>query len=146
MFRLSSDDLSNMSEGPCDISFAVPSFPRSPLASMEKPELRCQIVAFTELLFRSASQITNGKPGTDGTCPRVFSQKVKENRCNVPSVPGPWSFTPPLPTLRFPNGPALLYAQISRMTIIKIPTSYFACASFVTTAASLSSIWFQPSI
>jgi hypothetical protein len=32
------------------------------------------------------------------------------------------------------------------MTIIKTPTSYFACASFVTTAASLSSIWFQPSI
>src|SRR6202162_4533791 len=32
------------------------------------------------------------------------------------------------------------------MTIIKTPTSYFACASFVTTAATLSSIWFQPSI
>ena len=36
--------------------------------------------------------------------------------------------------------------QISRMTIIKTSTSYFACASFVTTAATLSSIWFQPSI
>jgi hypothetical protein len=50
------------------------------------------------------------------------------------------------PPLGFRNGPALLYVQISRMTIIKTPTSYFACASFVTTAATLSSIWFQPSI
>src|SRR6516164_452112 len=31
------------------------------------------------------------------------------------------------------------------MTIIKPLTSYFACASFVTTRATLSSIWFQPS-
>src|SRR5271156_2504715 len=31
------------------------------------------------------------------------------------------------------------------MTIIKTPASYFACASPATTAASLSSIWFQPS-
>jgi hypothetical protein len=53
---------------------------------------------------------------------------------------------PPRPRLGFRNGPALRYVQISRMTIIKTPTSYFACASFVTTAASLSSIWFQPSI
>ena len=45
----------------------------------------------------------------------------------------------------FSNGPALRYVQISSMTIIKTPTSYFACASFVTTAATLSSIWFQPS-
>jgi hypothetical protein len=54
------------------------------------------------------------------------------------------------PTARPPlgcrSGPALRYVQISRMAIIKTPTSYFACASFVTTAASLSSIWFQPSI
>ena len=28
---------------------------------------------------------------------------------------------------------------------IKTATSYFACASFVTTLATLSSIWFQPS-
>jgi hypothetical protein len=35
--------------------------------------------------------------------------------------------------------------QISRMTIVITRTSYFACASFVTTAAILSSIWFQPS-
>ena len=55
----------------------------------------------------------------------------------LPSVP---AFLP-----SFRNGPALLYVQISRMTIIKTPTSYFACASFVTTAATLSSIWFQPS-
>src|SRR5260370_13386329 len=33
----------------------------------------------------------------------------------------------------------------SRMTIIKTPPSYFACASLVTTAGTLSSIWFQPS-
>src|ERR1700739_3849985 len=31
------------------------------------------------------------------------------------------------------------------MTIIKTPTSYFACASFATTAATFSSISFQPS-
>ena len=30
-------------------------------------------------------------------------------------------------------------------TIIKTSTSYFACASPATTAATLSSIWFQPS-
>jgi hypothetical protein len=35
--------------------------------------------------------------------------------------------------------------SISRMTIIKTSTSYFACASPATTAASLSSIWCQPS-
>jgi hypothetical protein len=34
---------------------------------------------------------------------------------------------------------------ISRMTIVKTSTSYFACASPATTAATLSSIWFQPS-
>ena len=45
----------------------------------------------------------------------------------------------------FGTDPALLYVQISRMTIIKTPTSYFACASSATTAATLSSIWFQPS-
>src|SRR5216684_3702111 len=31
------------------------------------------------------------------------------------------------------------------MTIVKTSTSYFACASPATTAATLSSIWFQPS-
>jgi hypothetical protein len=31
------------------------------------------------------------------------------------------------------------------MTIIKASASYFACVSPATTAASLSSIWFQPS-
>jgi hypothetical protein len=56
------------------------------------------------------------------------------------------SFTPRRPPLGFRNGPALRYVQISHMTIVKTPTSYFACASFVTTAATLSSIWFQPSI
>jgi hypothetical protein len=35
---------------------------------------------------------------------------------------------------------------ISRMTIIKASTSYFACTSPAITAATLSSIWFQPSI
>jgi hypothetical protein len=53
---------------------------------------------------------------------------------------------PPRPPLGFRNGPALRYVQISRMTIIKTPTSYFACASPAITAATLSSIWFQPSI
>jgi hypothetical protein len=33
----------------------------------------------------------------------------------------------------------------SRMTIIKASASYFACVSPATTAASLSSIWCQPS-
>src|SRR6266481_9111370 len=42
---------------------------------------------------------------------------------------------------------ACLYFMFSssRMTIIKGSASYFACASSATTAASLSSIWFQPS-
>jgi hypothetical protein len=35
---------------------------------------------------------------------------------------------------------------ISRTTMIKLSASYFACASPATTAATLSSIWFQPSI
>ncbi len=34
---------------------------------------------------------------------------------------------------------------ITRMSIHKTPTSYFASASPATTAATLSSIWFQPS-
>src|ERR1700680_333529 len=76
--------------------------------------------------------------------PRAVSQEVKENKCNVPSVLDLLSLR--RPPLGFRNGPALRYVQISRMTIIKSPTSYFACASFATTAASLSSIWFQPSI
>ena len=42
--------------------------------------------------------------------------------------------------------PRLLTFSISRMTIIKTSTSYFACASPATTAATLSSIWIQPSI
>src|SRR5882724_10867856 len=42
---------------------------------------------------------------------------------------------------------ACLYFMFSRshITIIKASASYFACASPATTAASLSSIWFQPS-
>jgi hypothetical protein len=35
----------------------------------------------------------------------------------------PRSFTPPPPTLRFRNGPVLHYVQISRMTIVKTPTT-----------------------
>ncbi len=35
---------------------------------------------------------------------------------------------------------------ISHMTIVKTSTSYFACTSPAITAATLSSIWFQPSI
>ena len=35
--------------------------------------------------------------------------------------------------------------SIWRMTIVKTSTSYFACASPAITAATLSSIWFQPS-
>ena len=34
---------------------------------------------------------------------------------------------------------------ISRMTIVKTLTSYFVCTSPAITAATLSSIWFQPS-
>ena len=78
---------------------------------------------------------------------RTRPRKVREGRgtricggfCSLKAGP------PAPPTLRFPERTALLYVQISRMTIIKTPTSYFACASFVTTAATLSSIWFQPS-
>ena len=44
-----------------------------------------------------------GKTGDRRDVPRAFSQKVKENKCNVPSVPGLWSFKPPPPTLRFPE-------------------------------------------
>src|ERR1039458_9189997 len=94
---------------------------------------------------------TGTKTGDRRDVPRVFSQKVKENKCNVPSVPGLWSLVFGLlrlrcPPLGFRNGPALLYVQISRMTIFKRSTSYFACTSPAITAASLSSIWFQPSI
>jgi hypothetical protein len=31
------------------------------------------------------------KTGDRRDIPRVFSQKIKENKCNVPSVPGLWS-------------------------------------------------------
>jgi hypothetical protein len=34
--------------------------------------------------------------------PRVFSQRVKENKCNVPSVPG---FFPGLPAINTPGHP-----------------------------------------
>jgi hypothetical protein len=51
------------------------------------------------------------------------------------------------PWLGLPGWTCVCFAfTISRMTIIKTPTCYLACASFVTTAATLSSIWFQPSI
>ncbi len=51
------------------------------------------------------------------------------------------------PWLGLPGWTCVCFAfTISRMTIIKTPTRYLACASFVTTAATLSSIWFQPSI
>ena len=75
-------------------------------------------------------------------------RKVREGRGTGPVVASAvWKPVHlPRPPLGFRNGPALRYVQISRMTIVKTPTSYFACASFVTTAATLSSIWFQPSI
>jgi hypothetical protein len=37
-------------------------------------------------------------------------------------------------------------SRISRTTIVKTSNSYFACTSPAITAATLSSIWFQPSI
>ena len=37
------------------------------------------------------------------------------------------------------------YVRIPRMTIIKTPTSYFTCTSPAITAATFSSISFQPS-
>jgi hypothetical protein len=75
-------------------------------------------------------------------------RKVREGRgtrccggfCSLKAGP------PAPPTPRFPEQITLRYVPISRMTIIKTPTSYFACASFATTSATLSSIWFQPSI
>src|SRR5208337_2266349 len=48
-----------------------------------------------------------------------------------------------LSTLR--DGPAFVLRTALRMTIVKTSTSYFACTSPATTAATLSSIWFQPS-
>ena len=48
--------------------------------------------------------------------------------------------------LGFPGRTCVCFTfSISRMTIIKTSTSYFACPSPATTAANLSSIWFQPS-
>jgi hypothetical protein len=52
---------------------------------------------------------------------------------------------PDPPTLRFPERTRVALRSDLAPTIIKTPTSYFACASFATTAATLSSIWFQPS-
>ena len=50
------------------------------------------------------------------------------------------------PQLESPGWTCLYFPfSSSRMTIIKASTSYFACASPATTAATLSSIWFQPS-
>ena len=40
------------------------------------------------------------KLGTDGTFPDYFLRKVKENKCNVPSVPDLLHLRP---TLRFPE-------------------------------------------
>jgi len=46
----------------------------------------------------------------------------------------------------FPGWTCVCFAfSISRMTIIKTSTSHSACPSPATTAANLSSIWFQPS-
>ena len=51
------------------------------------------------------------------------------------------------PWLGLPGRTCVCFAfTISRMTIVKRSTSYFACTSRAITAASLSSIWFQPSI
>jgi hypothetical protein len=51
------------------------------------------------------------------------------------------------PWLGLPGWTCVCFAfTISRMTIVKRSTSYFACTSPAITAASLSSIWFQPSI
>ena len=67
-----------------------------------------------------------------------------------PGISYPFS----LPSLRrarpirwgFPGRTCVCFTfSISRMTIIKTSTSYFACPSPATTAANLSSIWFQPS-
>src|SRR5258708_6537014 len=85
--------------------------------------------------YRRVAHLWN--QGTDGTFPRLRETgQICDGRT-----------TRELPVCRriFRNGPALLYVQISRMTIIKTPTSYFAFASSATTAATLSSIWFQPS-
>src|SRR5580692_9492419 len=57
------------------------------------------------------------------------------------------STKPPPPPLAGVSEIACLCFTLScsRMTIIKASASYFACVSPATTAASLSSIWFQPS-
>jgi hypothetical protein len=67
-----------------------------------------------------ARMIPQRKPGQTGRSDFHSSKHLE----NVPSARG------------FP----------ARKTVIKTPTSYFVCASFATTSATLSSIWFQPSI
>jgi hypothetical protein len=75
------------------------------------------------------TETRDGNPGeTQGQTgrTRVFPLKVKETSVTCRLSPGLIRLR--RPPLGFRNGPALLNVQISRMTIIKTPTSYFAFA------------------
>jgi hypothetical protein len=89
---------------------------------------------------------------TDSTLRDVLELNLSPNgkylliKYNIASYPSGWA-SAATPGWGCRGWTCVCFAfTISRMTIIKTPTRYLACASFVTTAATLSSIWFQPSI
>jgi putative SOS response-associated peptidase YedK len=91
-----------------------------------------------------ASRTINAKSETAATKP-AFRDPLKYRRCLIPADGFyEWmrSTTSKQP---FCFEPLATLSCISRITIVKTSTSYSACASPATTAATLSSIWFQPS-
>jgi hypothetical protein len=85
---------------------------------------------------------------SDLPCTQQPSHGRLSGKAAIPPCDGKQATTePPLPSLAGVSEIACLYFlfRCSRMSIVKTSDSYFACASPSTTAATLSSIWFQPS-
>src|SRR5579863_3878955 len=76
----------------------------------------------------------------------VYTEELTHLATIRPSDEKQVSTKPPPPLAGVSEIACLCFTfSCSRMTIIKASASYFACVSPATTAASLSSIWFQPS-
>src|ERR1051326_6787023 len=93
-------------------------------------------------LWRESQETRRREVGYFGFKVAHFRRKVSDPNRDVPSVQAERRSA--RATTSRPDGRmTLLFVHSAKTACGTI--SYFACASFVTTAASLSRIWFQPS-
>ena len=111
-------------------------------ADLERPSVRRFMRAAIEQLSEAQLRLDYTPPFQSSILVRFSDDPPGSRKSLLPA------FVAPRPTypLGFPRWTCVCFTfGISRMTIIKTSTSYFACPSPATNAANLSSISFQPS-